>query len=582
MKLQLRDRSVLLVFCTVLILASSVLATEQIPLKQAPITKYTPAPGQPERAGFVPPAVDVGPRRILPPPGAPDAKDLPARYDCREQGYVTSVKNQGACGACYAFSAAGNFESVILLDGGGTLDLSENNIKDCEYYGSGCDGGNAMRVANHASRNGMVLESCDPYDPAVVACDAGCSVIYNALGWAAICGATVPSAAILKQYINDFGPLQTTLYVGDGTDTTWRQTFNDYDDNLNSDPLYYADDSHAVNHAVLIVGWDDTIAHAGGTGCWIVKNSWGTSWGNTCDYGAERGYFYIAYGSANIGEYSSYFHEFMPVQEDVDLLSYDEGGYSVAYGASSTIFWGMAKFTASEASYLHRIEFWTTDVTDDIDIYIYDNFNGMSLSTLLATKTNLSYTTEGYHSAALTTPLELTASQDIYVAICFNNDSILYPLAADSAGPTESNTTYYSTNGVTFSDLGAAASVDAAIRIRISPYPQLSVERPPVEPDGRHEDLPSGYQLHDAVPNPFNPNTTIGYSLPNATWVEITIYDLDGNLVRSLIARQEVAGTHTEIWNGKDNQGRSVPAGIYCYRIETDDFVQAKKMALLK
>jgi len=495
-----------------LLIAVGASTAEPITLRQAPVKKFTPEPGRPAGAGFIPPLVDVGPRRILPPPGAKAAKDLPARYDCREQGLVTPVKNQGACGACYAFSAAGNFESLLLADGSDTIDFSENNIKDCEYYGSGCDGGNASRVANHVSRNGIVIESCDPYNASEVSCELGCSYLYTALNWGAISGATIPATTILKQYLVEFGPIQTTLYVGDGSDTTWRQTFNDYDNNLNSTPLHYADTSHAPNHAVLIIGWDDNMAHAGGTGCWIIKNSWSTAWGNTCDYGTERGYFYIAYESANVGEYSSYFHEFIPVQEEVDLLSYDEGGYSTAVGIGSEIFWGMVKFTITEDSYLHRVEFWTTDITDDVDIYIYDNFNGTTPNTLLASRTNLSYTTEGYHSEPLAAPLELTAGQDIYVAICFNNDSVTYPLAADTFGPSETNTTYFSPNGVHYADLGQEMSADAGIRIRTSPFPLLAVSEsePGMEPGDRSDDIPEGYQLHDAVPNPFNPNTSIG------------------------------------------------------------------------
>ncbi len=562
-------------------------ASEKPPLERAPETKYMAPTGQTPRTGFIPPPVALNPR-ILPPAGDGAPKVLPTRYDCRDLGYVTPVKDQGACGACYAFSAAGDLESTLLRGSEGTYDFSENNIKDCEYYVSGCAGGNSLRVANHVSRNGVVLEVCDPYDPDVVACDLACEYRYCGLGWSTVSGSTVPPTSTLKQYLQLYGPIQTTLFVGDGTAVAWRNLFNSY--GAVSDPLYFDDPSHAVNHAVLLIGWDDSIAHDGGTGCWIAKNSWGTTWGNTCDYGTERGYFYIAYESANIGEYSTFFHEFIPVQEDAELQSYDEAGYTAAFGhGSSTVYWGMAKFVlpaSPETAYLHRVEFWTTDATNDVDIYVYDNFVGGTLNTLLTTVMNQSFDMSGYHSVPLPTPLELAGGQDIYVAIRIYNDSIPYPLACDADGPVEDNTTYYSFTGTVWGDLGDDGPADLGFRIRTSPYTDLAVDDPGQQPDDDQDDqddeTPASFRLHDAVPNPFNPTTTISFTLPHPTRVELAIYDLEGKLVRTLVDRPENSGTYNELWNGRDDAGRDVPAGVYCYRLETDTFMQAKKMVLLK
>ena len=75
-----------------------------------------------------------------------------------------------------------------------------------------------------------------------------------------------------------------------GKDDAWYDEFNSYD---GSYTLYHPG-AEAPAHIVLIVGWDDSLSHAGGTGGWIVKNSWGTQWG-------KEGFFTIAYGSASIG-----------------------------------------------------------------------------------------------------------------------------------------------------------------------------------------------------------------------------------------------------------------------------------------
>ena len=93
--------------------------------------------------------------------------------------------------------------------------------------------------------------------------------------------------------------------------------------------------STATNHAVLIVGWDDSLSHAGGTGGWIVKNSWGTNWGGTAGYGSEKGYFTIAYGSANIGYYASVIVGGQDYDPAGGIFYYDEGGFTDYWGPAT-------------------------------------------------------------------------------------------------------------------------------------------------------------------------------------------------------------------------------------------------------
>ena len=82
--------------------------------------------------------------------------------------------------------------------------------------------------------------------------------------------------------------------------------------------------------------------------------------------------------------------------------------------------------------------------------------------------------------------------------------------------------------------------------------------------------------------NPFNPSTTIEYQPPSRGNVQINIYNSFGQLVRSLVNEQRDAGTHTAVWDGKDNTGKVVSSGAYFYQIRADDAVQAKRMLLLK
>ncbi len=94
--------------------------------------------------------------------------------------------------------------------------------------------------------------------------------------------------------------------------------------------------------------------------------------------------------------------------------------------------------------------------------------------------------------------------------------------------------------------------------------------------------LPSDFVLGQNYPNPFNPTTTIEYSLPRSTHVTLEIFDILGRNVRTLIDRNETAGTHRTEWNGLSNDGRSVASGVYVYRIQVGESVESKKMLLVK
>ncbi len=98
-----------------------------------------------------------------------------------------------------------------------------------------------------------------------------------------------------------------------------------------------------------------------------------------------------------------------------------------------------------------------------------------------------------------------------------------------------------------------------------------------------HEVLqPSGFSLKQNYPNPFNSGTTISYILPEKSDVQITIYSLLGQPVRTLVNSNTHSGFHTVSWDGKDSSGDTVSGGIYLYRIRTANFTAVRKMLLLK
>jgi C1A family cysteine protease len=432
--------------------------------------------------GFIPPTMDLSyitgqrmPDGSL--VGGSPPVGLPQTFDWRNlPGKVTSVKNQLACGACYAFAGIGNVESKILVDNAATLpdpDYSENNAKSCTwrainnwtdpwgYTWGNCYGGNYYILASLFSQKGIVDETADPYVAQNTLCNSSCPYNKTLLDWRIISGNAVPITDALKTYIMTYGPVYTTLFVDP---SKFNGTYDgSYTFNYNVSP------SESPNHAVLIVGWSNLLPHVPGSppgttaDGWIVKNSWGPLWG-------AGGYFYITYGAANIGKYSSFMYNWQNYDNNGSIMYYDDDCWDASWGYSSTTAWGLCNFTPINNTYATRVEFWTTDATTDVDIYIYDDFDGTSLSNLLVNQTNYSFTEAGYHGVNLTSPLPLTAGDPVIVVVKFTDVSYNWPVPSDPNAPWETGRTYMSPSGAngTWYDLGYYQQDDVAIRLRTS------------------------------------------------------------------------------------------------------------------
>jgi C1A family cysteine protease/uncharacterized membrane protein YphA (DoxX/SURF4 family) len=255
------------------------------------------AAGEPTRAlGLIPTPIDLGHLKSLPVNrSAPQSLTaLPSSFDWRTYNKVTTVKDQGVCGTCWIFGNIASVESRALIIDGQSYDLSEQNLTVCtdpSYTYLSADrcgaGGELLMAPDTLTKKGARLESAQPYNPVTInteACNDSITTILRATDWRLVANSPSQTAEI-KTAIYNYGPVSATYVVGSGRIFQVNGKYVYYWPNCSEDP----------NHLVAIVGWDDTVAHpsGGGSGTFIVKNSWGTSWGNS-------GYFYLAYGSANL------------------------------------------------------------------------------------------------------------------------------------------------------------------------------------------------------------------------------------------------------------------------------------------
>jgi len=202
-------------------------------------------------------------------PGAPD------HLDYREQGMVTPVKNQGMIGSAVVFSALGAIEGMWMYEKGELVDMSVQQILDCvpEF----CQGGGYMDSLWEYTKDG--LESAATY-PGTGGCgecryDPSRAVAHTS-GYQRV----DPTEEALETALYTVGyPITVAVHVG--------SSFQHYNGGVFSDPSCQ---NGAINHAMLLVGYDKT----GPQPYWIVKNSWGTSWG-------EAGYIKMAMGENSCG-----------------------------------------------------------------------------------------------------------------------------------------------------------------------------------------------------------------------------------------------------------------------------------------
>ena len=100
--------------------------------------------------------------------------------------------------------------------------------------------------------------------------------------------------------------------------------------------------------------------------------------------------------------------------------------------------------------------------------------------------------------------------------------------------------------------------------------------------DDNENNIPTDFALAQNYPNPFNPSTTIGFALPTSSHVELTVYNIEGKKVKTLVDYKLPAGQHSIEWDGTNNNGSKIATGVYIYRIFAETFSATKKMVLLK
>lgn len=369
---------------------------------------------------------------------------LPSYYSLLDYGLVSPVKDQQTSGNCWAYTAIATLESCILKASGNCYDLSEEHMKNIielySDYGWAMDtnggGYDEMPIGYFVSWLGPINETDDKTDD-----KSTLSPVLNSLmhvqNVAYLGRETYTDNDAIKEAIIKYGAVATGIY---------------YDDGYRNGASYYYYGSYSYgNHAVTIVGWDDNYSKnkfygsPKGNGAWIVKNSWGPSWG-------DNGYFYVSYYDtvfAKVGDSAASYTFILNDTIKFDKnYQYDIAGKTDYFYNSSSEVWYKNTFTSSDNELLAAVSTYFEKVTNwDISIYVNN--------VLKTTKTGNS--NPGYYTINLDNLIPLKIGDIFEVVFHISVDEEAgFPISEKVALNKviyDENTSFVSYDGSTWTDL---------------------------------------------------------------------------------------------------------------------------------
>jgi len=528
-------------------------------------------------------------------PSTATIAELPLNFDLRNvkgKSYVTSLKHQRG-GTCWTHGVMAAIEGNLLKTGAwaqagesGEPDLAEYHLdwwngfntyynEDIYPESGGLDvhfGGDYRVAAAYISRGEGPVRNRDAqlFDSAPERYTSSYHYFYVPdIEWYTV-GDLLQGIDIIKKQLMEYGIMGTCMYS-----VSQYMNYNHY--------THYQPPTSPFdpNHAVAIVGWNDTLTtQAPQPGAWLCKNSWGIEWG-------LGGFFWI-----------SYYDKHCTRQPEMGAVSFQKAeplAYATIYyhdyhgwrATKPDCQYGFNHFQAESEEYLKAVSFFTAADSCDFYVKIYDNYKDGELDKLLSTKSGR-IPHLGFHTIELDTIVDLLQGDDFYIYLYLSRGGHPYDCSSQvpvllgssqtktwvesRAHPEES---YYYEQGkwIDFTDFDSTGNL--CIK-------GLTVQEQDSGIFTVKSGIPSHFKLLQNFPNPFNNTTLLSYNLSRASRVVLTIYDITGRKVITLVDKTENAGKKTISWDGKNSRGQEVSSGVYIYCLKTDKKVFSKRMILIR
>lgn len=368
---------------------------------------------------------------------------LPPFFDLRAVDFVSPVKNQRQTGNCWAFTTMAALESSVLLQGGGLQDFSEKNLRNNHLHDNDpiSDGGNdEMSIAYFSRFAGPVLEEYDPFDESDPTSES------------------VPVFGVVKEKVHytDEVSIKEAIMAKGALFTSMCSSEPEYQSG--TETTYYLEGKWQTNHAVTLVGWDDSkvIPGAPGKGAWLVKNSWGKEWG-------DEGYFWLSYLDESSVMEAISFNSVEPMATYSDVYYYDTLGKVSNYGYGLDVSYAALTVTPRSDEQITAVGTYATAHNSSWKIRIYDTKTEEGTNSYFS---DLLYETEsavgncGYYVVDLPRKVPVKKGDDVYVVVEYTTPEYGMPIPVEkkvvgysSGAVANPGETFSSSDGVRFEDM---------------------------------------------------------------------------------------------------------------------------------
>ncbi|MCR5054745.1 MAG: cell surface protein [Lachnospiraceae bacterium] len=340
--------------------------------------------------------------------GATDSY-LPSRFDLRNEGRISSIKDQGNQSTCWAYAALGALESSSMPEE--TLDYSAEHLIFNNTYSRSAEAGGDYRVAASyfLSWNGPASEDGDQTMKHIQECRFYTEDEVDDIKWA----------------VYKYGGVSTSLYVDVTEDSLKGSSY--YNRGTNS---YYYDGSNVPNHDVIIIGWDDSYEASdfynppGGNGAFICQNSWGTKFG-------EEGVFYVSYYDTNIGKSAVSYVKVEDTDNYDNIYQSDLCGQIGTMGFSKDTIYAANVFTAGSDETIEAAGFYAVGKNTHYRIAVVPNYNNPS--DLYSAETMVSGTVpdKGYYTIRFRQGRDVLRDRKFAIVVELQTPDAVRPLAIE-------------------------------------------------------------------------------------------------------------------------------------------------------
>ncbi len=374
---------------------------------------------------------------------------LPVKFDLRQTGRVTPIRDQGNCGSCWAHGAFASLESFLMPVKEKSFSPEHLVVNHGFDYGP-CSGGHDwMTMAYLARWGGPLNEDDQPYQQGSAQSSSNHLLASTHIQEVIF----LPEREnfldnnLIKSFVYNSGAVAISYYAS-----------NQYLNNATA--AYYCNQTLDANHEVAIVGWDDNYPASNfrtpppGNGAFIVKNSWGRNWG-------ESGFFYMSYYDKSMG-WPSAFHNAEEITNYGTNYHYDPLGWCTEMGYRNPVAWAANVFEASNNQPIVAVALMLTDLDCKGTIRIYRHTSTSNPATgLLVIQQNFNKTYPGYYTIKLNAPVAVNKGDLFSVVVRIENGGGYgYPIAVEypfknysSAAVANPGESFISANGSSWEDL---------------------------------------------------------------------------------------------------------------------------------